>query len=367
MEPRPTVIITTRLPPQMCGIGTYSWLLHQHWPGDTSHTQFLVVDGAAESAAALDCRAISEFNANSTELSQAFDRAGSVDVLLHYAGRAYHRFGCPLWLPNILARWKPRFSSARLMIFFHELPGRLPITSRHYWIDICNRRIVGKLARMADVIVTNTEDHVRQIEKISGRTDIHYVPVGSNIQPCKDVPPERAHTEFAILGLPFGRGQTLQMFDGAIRSWQKSGRLTRLHLVGPRDQKFDLRADRLIATWRDPHIVTRHGMLPAPEVSKLLARVQFGLTNATGQNWGKSGAFMAYASHGCAVVSKNESDSMPLCFTVRPEEVASIADVDLNKRARLLKEWYEQNADWNVIARKISALLPANVEQEATT
>jgi hypothetical protein len=220
---------------------------------------------------------------------------------------------------------------------------------------------------MADVLVTNTEDHAGKIEEISGRTDVQYLPVGSNIQSPNDLSPERARTEFVILGLSFGRGQTLRMFDREIRSWQNSGRLTRLHLVGPRDQKFDPRTDRLIAAWPDPGIVTQHGMLPAPEVSKLLARVQFGLTNATIQNWAKSSAFMAYASHGCAAVSKIESDAVPLCFTVRPEEVASIADVDLNKRAGLLKEWYQHNADWNVIAQKISALLPANLEQEATT
>ena len=367
MERREIVIITTRLPPQVCGIGTYSWWLYRHWPSDTSRAQFLVVDGAVQSAAALDHRAISEFNANSTQLSQALDRAGSVDVLLHYAGRAYHRFGCPLWLPKVLAKWKRRFPLARLMIFFHELPGRSPFPSRHYWIDICNRRIIRQLARMADVLVTNSEDHVRKIEKISGRIDVHCVPVGSNIQPSNYVSEERPRTEFVIFGLPFGRWQIMQMFDEEIRSWQKSGCLTRLHLVGPRDEKFDLRSDRLIDAWPDHRIITQHGMLPAADVSKLLARVQFGLTNATNQNWVKSSAFMAYASHGCAVVSKIESDSVPLCFTVKPEEVASISDVDLNERTRLLKEWYQQNADWNVIAQKISALLPANVEQEATT
>jgi hypothetical protein len=363
MERRRMVIITTRLPPQMCGIGSYSWLLYRYWPGDTSQVQFLVIDGAAESAAALSRCAISEFDAKARRLSQALDRAGAVDVLLHYAGRAYHRFGCPLWLPKVLARWKTKFPLARLIIFFHELPGRLPITSHHYWIDICNRRIIRKLAGIADVIVTNTEDHVGKIERISGRTDVHCFPVGSNIQPPSDLTAERANTEFVILGLPFGRGQTLQMFDREIRGWHRSGRLTRLHLVGPRDQKFDSRTDRLIAAWPDPAIVRQHGILPAPDVSKLLARVQFGLTNATFQNWSKSSAFMAYASHGCAVVSKVESDVAPLCFTVRPEEVETIADADLGERARLLNEWYKQNADWKVIAQKISALLSANLEQ----
>ena len=64
MNTRPLVVITTRLPPQVCGIGTYSWLLHQHWPGDVSSAQFLVVDGAIESVAELDFSNVAEFNAN---------------------------------------------------------------------------------------------------------------------------------------------------------------------------------------------------------------------------------------------------------------------------------------------------------------
>ena len=35
-----------------------------------------------------------------------------------------------------------KFSGRSLMILFHELPGNFPITSRHYWIDMCNRRVI---------------------------------------------------------------------------------------------------------------------------------------------------------------------------------------------------------------------------------
>ena len=35
------------------------------------------------------------------------------------------------------------------------------------------------------------------------------------------------------------------MFDREIRSWQKNGALTALHLIGPGDQKFDRRSARL--------------------------------------------------------------------------------------------------------------------------
>jgi hypothetical protein len=108
-------------------------------------------------------------------------------------------------------------------------------------------------------------------------------------------------------------------------------------------------------------------MLPSLEVSKLLARAQFALTNATFENWSKSGPLMAYASHSCAIVGRLHSASAPLCFTVSPDDVAAISEVDLGRKTQSLKEWYDQNADWNVIARRISALLPANVQEEAMT
>jgi hypothetical protein len=366
MSARPFVIISTRLPPQVCGIGTFSWLLHQHWPTDTSHVQFLVVEDAAQSAATLGYDTISEFNAKAAKLSRALESAGEADVFLHYAGRAYHRYGCPLWLPAVLRTWKAKNSAGRLLIFFHELPGEFPIASRHYWINLCNRQVIRKLAQLADAIITNTSDHATKIETISGRGDVHLVTVGSNI--VAPVPPlrdsqERLRTEFVIFGLPFGRWQTLQMFDSEIRAWQKDGRLTRLHLIGPPDEEFDLRSDKLIAAWPVPSVVTRHGMLPSSEVSKLLAQAQFGFTNATLENWSKSTAFMAYASHGCAIVSRwsrNRGTPEPLCFIISPDEVATISDPDLNRRTESLKKWYYQNADWNVIARKISALLLAD-------
>jgi hypothetical protein len=357
MKERPLVIITTRLPPQVCGIGTYSWLLHCHWPVDRSQTRFLVIDGAAQSTASLHCSNISEFHASARQLGRELDRAGSADLFLHYAGRAYQRYGCPIWLPSVLRKWKTKFPDARALVFFHELPGNFPITSRYFWADKCNRRVVRKLAGLADLIVTNTADHAQKIETISGRRDLHVFPVGSNIELAGPLRENRERTEFVIFGLAFGRWQTLQMFAPEIRSWQENGLLTKLHLVGPREQKFDQRAEELIATFPKPETVVRHGLLPPVEVSKILSRAGYGLTNATPENWSKSAVFMACASHGCAVVCRTKSEVAPLCFTVAADEIGCIREPDLTERTHSLQKWYTRNADWNVIAEKISALL----------
>jgi hypothetical protein len=366
MNPRPLVIITTRLPPEVCGIGTYSWLLQRHWPMSGSRAQFLVIDGAAQSTAELGHSAITEFDRDPEKLAQAITHSGDADVLLHYAGRAYHRYGCPAWLPTVLRAWKAKSPAGRLLIFFHELPSdNFAITSRYFWIDLCNRRVIRKLADLADVVVTNTSEHATKLQKISGRQDVHLIPVGSNIEPVGDSSEQRVLTEFAVFGLPFGRLQTLQMFDHDIRSWQENGQLTKLHLIGPRDEKFDPRSEQLIATWPKPGVVVRHGLLSSAEVSQLLCQVQFGLTNATTGNWSKSTAFIAYAAHGCAIISKAKLESSPLCFTIAPKELATISGGDLIGRTRALQKWYDENADWNAIATKVGALLRLHVEQEA--
>ncbi len=366
MNLRPLVIITTRLPPEVCGIGTYSWLLHRHWPISGSRTQFFVIDGAAQSTAELGHSAITEFDQDPEKLAQALKRFGDADILLHYAGRAYHRYGCPTWLPPVLRAWKAKSPAGRLLIFFHELPSdNFTIPSRYFWIDMCNRRVIRTLAGLADVIVTNTAEHATKLQKISGRTDIHLIPVGSNIERVDGSSEQRARTDFAIFGLPFGRLQTLQIFNHEVRSWQGNGRLRKLHLIGPGDKKFNARSEQLIATWPNPGVVVRHGLLSSAEVSRLLSQVRFGLAIATTGNWSKSTVFMAYAAHGCGIISKAKSESAPLCFTIAPNELGTISDLDLIARTRALQKWYDENAGWGAIATKVAALLSLRVEQEA--
>ena len=358
MSASPAVIITTRLPPLICGIGAYSWLAHKHRPNDSSPADFLVMEGAAESRALLGWDAITDFNGDPEKLWQALDRAGATNVLLHYAGRAYQRFGCPIWMPGVLRKWKTKFPNGRLTVFFHEVPGELPRLSRHFLLGKINSRIIRQLAAVADVLVTNTENHAAMLRKLSGRADVHCLPVGSNIEPgAASVREARVETEFVIFGLPFGRWQTLQAFGPEIRTWRESGLLTKLHLIGPEDEKLAAQANPLIESFSD--VVVRHGMLPEAEVSRLLAHAQFALTNVSPATWSKSGAFMACAAHGCAVVIKETAREIPLRYAIGAKEVGHVSAADLAHRTASLQKWYEENASWPVIARRLAALAQA--------
>lgn len=356
MSAPPAVVITTRLPPQICGIGAYSWLAHKHRPDDSS-ARFLVMDGAAESRALLGCDAITDFNGDPEKLGQALDRAGPANVLLHYAGRAYQRFGCPIWMPGVLRKWKARSPNGRLTVFFHEMPGRLPRLSRHFLLGKINSRIIRELAALADELVTNTEHHAAMLRKLSGRDDVHCICVGSNIEPVASSPEPRTRTEFIVFGLPFGRLQTLRLFDSEIRRWQADRSLTALHLIGPEDEKFTAQANELIDAWPTPSSAVRHGLLPGPDVSRLFARAQFALTNVTAETWSKSGVFMACAATGCAAVLKaGGTQFAPLSSAVLAEEVEKLSDAELASRTVSLKAWYYQNADWVVTAARLAAL-----------
>jgi hypothetical protein len=298
--------------------------------------------------------AITEFNGNPEKLSEALRRSGATNVLLHYAGRAYQRFGCPTWLPAVLRKWKTEIPKARLTIFFHEVPGEMPRLSRHFLLGKINSRIIRQLSAIADVLVTNTEHHAEVMRKLSGRDEVHCFPVGSNIEPVAVAREGRSETEFVIFGLPFGRWQTLQLFEPEIRKWRESGLVTKLHLIGPDDEKLANEANPMLETLSD--IVVRRGMLPEAEVSRWLARAGFALTNVSSSTWSKSGAFMACAAHGCAVVIKETTAEIPLCYTIAAKDVGHISASEIAARSASLQNWYRENADWAVTARRLSDL-----------
>ena len=357
-------MISTRLSPGACGIGAYSLMLRKHWPNDAARPlELLVVEGKSGADGLHDCDRVAEFAGSGERLRCELDRIGAADVLLQYAGRAYHRLGAPLWMPRVFKRWKRQYPNSRLMIFAHELPGDLSISSRHYWLGQLNSYLIRQLASVSDVLATNTEHHAAKLQSLSGRADVHVVPIGSNIEVAPVQPAVlRSPSEFVVFGLPFGRLQTLQTFQADVRRWHSSGKLTKLHVIGPQDDAFSREANELMSGWPKSIEIIRHGTLPSAEVSTLLQRARFALTNVSDETWSKSGAFIAAATHGCVVVvARRVGDSPPLANAITAEEFDSISDAEIERRAGALARWAAENASWPVIARRIASLLQTGV------
>ena len=244
------------------------------------------------------------------------------------------------------------------MMIVHEVAGQMPITSRHYWLARIDAWIIRRIARTADVLVTNTEHHQVKLRSISRRDDVHLFPVASNIRIAPTGSIARSATEFVIFGLPFRRLHTVQKFESDIRRWHAAGRLKRLHLIGPDGDELTKQADALLATMPQSISVVRHGRLPAAEVSRILSSARFALTDVTPETWSKSGAFMACAAHRCLpVVAGADHGPVPLSFAITPEELETISADDIDRRASALAQWYEENAAWPVIASRMAALL----------
>ena len=356
MQPRPVWIITTRLEPQICGVGGYSWLLDQAWPDQNTERTFVVVDGANNSRSVLGRERIFEFGTDWAALERILATASAADLVIHYTGRGYSRLGCPWKLPGILRRWKAANPGARLAVFFHETPGDLPVISRHYIPNACNRAVVRGVARVADVVITNTTESVAILQQISGRNDIYNLPVPSNIQPVAGGR-ERDFRQFVVFGLPFGRWQTLQMFDTELKRWQQSGRLTQLHLIGPADSKFDKRTAHLVEKYPMPEGVVRHGFLPNDEVSRTLLGCGFALTPVNESNWSKSGSVMACLAHGCVMVAQLKAATEPLKWAVTPGQIEQVTEPELAERSEAERQWYRLNRDWKTLSARVCELL----------
>ncbi len=359
-EPVPLQIVAPRLPPRACGIGTYAWALHQHWPGRHSQNRFLVFAEAAASREYLGDQTIEEFPAHAARFADFLEQQEATDVLLHYAGRAYHRFGFPRWMPDAFTIWQRRDARRRLHVIFHELPANFPLLSKQGILQRLSFAVARRLAEQAATLITNSEHHATVLNRWRLRSAVEWFPVPSNIPAPVETAirgDRRLRGDFAVFGLPYTRLQTLRIFLDWISIWKKSGRLLRLHLIGPPDNKFTPEADALLHRTLSDAEVVNHGELSPANVSKALFEVECCLSNSNELTWSKSGTFMACAAHGCPVVTERPSAGEPLRFTIAAESVETMTAAVAREKGARLRRWYLDNADWDLTARRVAEIV----------
>ncbi len=359
--------IEPRLPPAVCGVGMYGWELARRWPEPGPRFVHLVVDGAEASRGLLGSGDIFETGGSAAALASRMAEYPGAGVIVHYASRGFQRLGVPLWLWRGLSRWRRRQPDARMVTFHHEVSPRLPMMTRHYFLERIERCVTARIARAANVVATNTREHAARLEKITGRRDVRCLPVPANIPAPPDSDGSFARREardFVVFGVPLTQLLTVRHFAAELAEWHRAGVLGRLHVIGPSDEKFSPETDALLARTLPADAVVRHGVLGAPQVSAVLSRAGFFLTQSNENDFSKSGTFAAFAAHACAVVSRMKGAGGPFVHLIRPEEVApAVQRMELGefaRRACALREWYLRESDWPVVAARFAAMFSEN-------
>ena len=295
------VQIVTSLPPEFSGVADFSMLLARellarHGVG----TRFIVGDPGWNAPGAVAPFAAHAVTARASDALcfQLATADPSAAVLLHYVGYGYAHRGCPFWLVDGLERWKRAAGHAsRLIVIFHETFASGPPWSSVFWTNPFQRRLVARLARIADARRITTTIGLHELSGTLRRGEnlpTTVVPVFSNVGEPADLSPtnERAR-QIVVFGSRPVRAQVYAN-AAALESFCARHEIRRVVDVGmplPGDRRLDGVEFRVA------------GALPAPEASALFAQSLAGYFDYNAPYLGKSGIFAAYCAHGIVPVT----------------------------------------------------------------
>ena len=180
--------ILPRVPPAVCGIGDYAWLLAQSlrdehdihssflaagttWTEPQGETEFLVFR-----LPDLSTRALVEWvEARKEEFSA---------VVLHMSSYGYQKRGVPLWLAFGWGQLSQMPRRPRLITMFHELYASGSMRSSAFWLQPLQKWVLRRVARTSDALRTNRQAYADWLRGNAGppTSEVVVMPVFSNMQ-----------------------------------------------------------------------------------------------------------------------------------------------------------------------------------------
>lgn len=217
-------------------------------------------------------------------------------VVLHFSGYGYGQRGLCFWLLEQLRTLRAqRRHGLRLVVVFHELFASGPPWRSAFWLSRLQALIAARLARMADVLWTNTECHAGWLRDATDTTaTIAVQPVFSNVgEPAVGLAFGERHRRAVVFGSASTRQRAFDNLHGHEALLQQLG-IEELVEVG----------NGGASTGTPTAMVCRHaGRLEGPELGRLLLASRFGLLDYPPRFLAKSGVLAAYAAHGCVALN----------------------------------------------------------------
>jgi hypothetical protein len=221
-------------------------------------------------------------------------------VILHFSGYGFHPRGLCLWLVREVEAARQQLGDRlHLVTMFHELYASGPPWGSAFWLSPVQAWIARRLARLSDVLWTNTELHGRWLRKqVGASVAIEVQPVFCTVGEPGETPPARGRVpRLIVFGSPSTRRRALERLPRYAANLQRQG-LTEVIEVG----------SGAATPWPACALSVRFaGRLDIAELRELLETSAWGLIDYPPKYLGKSTVFAAYAVHGC--VSLNTADA----------------------------------------------------------
>ncbi len=297
-------------------------------------------------------------------LHEALRRAGTGELALQYNPFSYGHWGlAPGLLAELLAA-RRRDALRRLVLVVHEpfvaMPGL-----RYTLMAAVQRRQLGTLMRLADVVLATSEAWLAVLERVSPGTSVVVLPVGSNLP---DRRAERAAARAALgasadslIVSTFGMAHPQQLVGhvaAALEGTLEDGREIVFVSLGRAPDQIGLRHPRLT--------LVRPGPQDAGELAQLLAASDLFLAPYSDGVSTRRTTLMAALQHGLCVVTTEGSHHH---LALRPPALALVAVSDRSAYAalsralardggararsgRAARELYERHYSWGAIAQQ---------------
>lgn len=228
---------------------------------------------------------------------EAFDaRLQAVDTLIfNYVGYGYARRGAPWRLVSTICDWKARHPKRSLLTFVHEIHNFGPPWSSSFWLSPVQKHLLRRLVKTSDVCVTSNESFATVLRRWVSAERIVILPVCSNIGEAEMITGwgER-EPAMVVFGTPPVR-------EGAY--YRVREQLSRAVEELEVREILDIGASTAVPDAIAGIPVRTLGLLPQPEVSRLLRTSRFGFLSYPPHLLDKSGVFAAYTAHGvCPIV-----------------------------------------------------------------
>jgi hypothetical protein len=325
---RRVVHIVPSLPPPQEGVGSFAMTLAEALRSRHG------IDSRFLAAAELP-RAKPAALADALAALAGADGDGETAVLLHYANYGYQPRGCPAWLVDGLARWRPRHRS-RLVTMFHEIAATGPPWRSSFWLSPRQQGLAATLARLSEGLTTSLEIHRRMLLRWVPDREVAVLPVFSTVGEPSAPPPLSARARrLVVFGGPGTRARAYRELGPVLALTCRTLGIEEVYDVGPGDgpPAADL-----------PVPVRRLGALPGAEVSELLAGSLAGFLAYPAPFLPKSTIFAAYCAHRVLPVcawpqAQRDAEPAPPFWAPRPGGGIR-RDDDLEDLAGRAHAWY---------------------------